>query len=156
RLIHQHDVGVNDKRSGKADTLAHTTRQLARISRLVSVEPNEIDRRERAPAYLLRINPQSLKADLHIFEHSQPGKKRKALKQHCDAGGRPGDRIAEIVHGTGRWMRQAGNNPQQSRFARTGAAQEPDNLALFKLEFDAIKHDEFASARLGEGLAHAG
>ena len=55
------------------------------------------------------------------------------------------NRFAEIGDGSRRRLRQPGNEPQQGRFARSGAAQQPDDLALRQLEIDAVEHQVLAA-----------
>ena len=52
RLVHEQDVGMHDERAGEADALAHAAGEFARIGGFVAVEPDEIDRRQRALADL--------------------------------------------------------------------------------------------------------
>ena len=132
RLVHQQNIGMHDQRAGKADALAHAARQLARIGGFVAVEADQIDRRQRAFADLRLGQAQRLEAELDVFQNRQPGKQREGLKHHGDARRRRVHRLAEIGDGAGRRQRQARDQAQQCRFARSGAAKQADDLPLLQ------------------------
>ena len=134
RLVHQQNVRMHDERAGKADALAHAAGQFARIGGFVAVEADQIDRRQRALADFRLRQAERLEAELHVFQHRQPGKQREGLEHHGDARRRRDHRLAEIGDGAGRRLRQAGDQPQQGRLARAGAAEQPDDLALRQLQ----------------------
>ena len=52
----------------------------------------------------------------------------------------PVDGIAEIDDGAAVGLRQTGDEPQQRRFAGTGPAEKPDDLALPQCEIDVIEY----------------
>ncbi len=153
RLVHQQDIRMNDQRAGKADALAHAAGELARIGGFVAVEADEIDRRQRALADFHFGKAERLEAELDVFQHRQPGKQRERLEHHGDAGRRPEHRLAEIGDGAGRRRHQAGDRAQQRRFARSGAAEKPDDLALDQLQLDAVEHQKLAAVGARKGLA---
>ena len=99
RLVHQQDVRMDDERAGEADALPHATRELPRIGGLEAVEPDQVDRGERAAPDLRLGQAQGLEPDLDVLEHRQPGKQREALEHHGDAGRGADDRLAEIADG---------------------------------------------------------
>ena len=119
----------------------------------VAVEPDQIDRRQRALADFRLRQAERFEAELHVFQNRQPGKQRKTLEYHGDAVGRLVHRLAEIGDGAGRRLRQPGDQPQQSRFARTGAAEETDDLTFVERELDAVEHQQLAAVGAREGLA---
>ena len=49
-LVHQQNIGVDDKRPRKADALAHAAGEFLRKGGFETVEPDQIDRFQRAPA----------------------------------------------------------------------------------------------------------
>ena len=63
------------------------------------------------------------------------------------------DRLAEIGDGARRRRRQAGDQAQQGRLARAGAAEQSDDLALRKRKFDAVEHQKLAAVGARESLA---
>ena len=85
RLVHQQNVGMHHQRAGKADALAHAAGQFARIGGFVTVEPDQVDRRQRPLADLRFGQAERLEAELHVFQHGQPGKQRERLEHHGDA-----------------------------------------------------------------------
>ena len=86
---------MHDQRASKTDALAHAAGQLARISEY-SRQPNQIDRRQRALANLGLRQAERLEAELHVFQHREPGKQRKTLKHHGDARRRSKHRLTQI------------------------------------------------------------
>ena len=76
---------MNDERAGKADALAHAARQLARIGGFVAVEPDEVDRRQRALADFRLGQAQRLESELHVFQYGQPGEQGEGLEHHGNA-----------------------------------------------------------------------
>ncbi len=146
---------MNDQCARKANALAHPAGQLARIRRFEAVEPDEVDRLERALAHFRRRQAQRLESDLHVLEHSQPGKQRKALEYHRNARGRPGDRIPEVAHFAGRRRVKSRDSPQERRFARAGAAEKTDDLPFTEREVHAFQYDELIAVRLAKSLADA-
>ena len=78
RLVHQQNVRMHDQRAGKADALAHAAGKLARIGGFVTVEADQVDRRQRPLADLDVGQPERLEPELHVFKHGEPGKQREA------------------------------------------------------------------------------
>ncbi len=136
---------MHDERAGKADALAHAAGQLARIGELIAVETDQIDRRQRALADFRLGQAERFEAELHVLQHRQPGKQREGLKHHGDAGRGTVHRLAKIGDGPARRRRQARDQAQQCRFARSGAAQEADDLALHQGQFDVVEHQMLAA-----------
>ena len=108
---------MHDQRAGEADALAHAAGKLARIGRFIAVQADQVDRRQRALADLRLRQAERLEAELHVLQHREPGKQSETLKHHGDAGRRPEHRLAEISDGAVGRLRQAGDEPQQGRFA---------------------------------------
>ena len=144
---------MHDERARKADALAHAARQLARISGFVTVEADQIDRRQRAFADFRLRKAERFEAELDVFQHRQPGKQREGLKHHGDARRRRVHRLAEIGDGAGRRLRQAGDQAQQRRLARSGAAEQADDLSLRQRQFDAVEHQMLAAVGARKGLS---
>ena len=155
RLVHEQDVGMDDERAGEADALAHAAGKLARIGGFVAVEPDEIDRGERAPADLRLRQPQRLEAELHVFEHREPGKEREGLKHHRNPGRRPDHLLAEIGDGSSGRRHEARDQAQQRRLARPGAAEQPDDLPLPELQLDAVEHQKLAAVGARKSLTQS-
>ena len=85
---------MDDERAREADALAHAARKLARIGGFVAVEPDEIDRGERAPADLRAPAGRSAsRPELHVFEHREPGKSAKLWNTIAMPGAGPDDRL---------------------------------------------------------------
>src|SRR3954454_15785700 len=133
---------MNDERPREADPLPHAAGKLARIGVFESVEPDEIDGRERAMTDLVFRQAERLESELQVVEHGEPWKQREALEHHGDAGhGSPDPTSAEADFACGGLL-QSGNRTQQRRFARPRAAEQTHDLALGHGEIDTIENDE--------------
>ena len=88
RLVHQQNVGIDDERAGKTDALAHAAGQFARIGGFVTIEADEIDRRQGAFSDFRIGQPERFEAELDVFQHGQPGKQGEPLEHHGYAGRR--------------------------------------------------------------------
>ena len=144
---------MHDQRAGKADALAHAAGKLARIGGFVTVEADQVDRRQRALSDLDVGQPERLEPELHVFKHGEPGEQRERLEHHGDAGRRPQHRLAQIGDRAGRGRHQAGDRAQQRRLAGPGAAEQPDDLALDQFQLDAVEHQMLAAIGARESLA---
>ncbi len=145
-LVHQEDIGVDHHGAGEADALTHAAGQFARIGAFVTVQTDQIDGGQGAGADFHLGQAQGFQAQLHIFQHCQPGKEREALEDHGDALGWPFDARAHIGQAAALRLRQPGDQPQKGGFARAGAAQQADNLALLQGEIDIVQHQQFLTA----------
>ena len=130
RLVEQQDVRVDDERPGKADALPHPARELFRIGGLEAVEPDQVDRIDRAAAPLGAGDAERLEAELDIAEHRQPREQRKGLKHHGNAVDRLGNPVAAIFNGAIAWRHEAGEDAQKRRLARPRFPEDRDDLAV--------------------------
>jgi hypothetical protein len=96
-----------------------------------------------------------LESELHVLEHSEPGKQREALEHHRDALGGARHDLAEVVHLTARRHLEARDGSQQGGLPGTRATEETDDLAGAQCEVHVLEHDELIAVRLPEGLADA-
>ena len=99
---------MDDKRAGKTDTLAHAAGQLARIGGFITIEPDEIDGRERALSDFDFGKPERLEAELNVLQDCQPGEQRERLEHHGNARRRRNHRLTEIGDAASRRRHQAG------------------------------------------------
>ena len=76
---------IDHERARKPDALAHAARQFLGIGVLESVEPDQIDRGERAVAALVRRHALRLQPELDVLQHGEPGEQREGLEHHRDA-----------------------------------------------------------------------
>ena len=155
RLVHQQGVGLDGQRAGEADALAHAAGQLLRIGGLEAVQADQVDHGQRPFAALLLRHVAGLHRQLHVLLHGEPGQQGKALEDHGDARVRAVQRGAPVGNGACRGRDQAGDAAQQRRFARTGLAEQRDDLPLSQGERDAVKHRQGAPVGSGERLGHA-
>ena len=100
---------MHDQRPRKADALAHAAGKLLREGGLETVEPDEVDRFQRAPAGFVPGDLFCPETELDIGEHGQPGKQRKRLEHHGDAGRRPEYGLTQISDRARRGGHQAGD-----------------------------------------------
>ena len=121
-FIHQQNFRPDDERAGKANALAHTARQLLRIGTFKTVETDEVDGCERPLAPLGRSDALSLETKLDVLQHRQPGKERKALKNHGNVGIGAKNRTPLESDVALAWADEACNRAQQRGLAGAGAA----------------------------------
>ena len=146
RLVHQQQVGMHHQRPRKADALAHAAGQFLGIGVLEAVETDQIDRRQRARAALDAVDAERLQSEFDVLQNRQPGKQRKRLEHHGDAVRRSRDGLA-AAFGVARGCRdQAGDDAQQRRLARAGAAEQADDLAGMQRQIDVFEHQQFLAA----------
>ena len=100
RLVHEQDIGMDDERAGKADALTHAAGQFTRIGRFVAVQADQIDSRQGTLADFRLGQAERFEAELHVFQHRQPGKQREGLEDHGDAGRGTVHRLPEIGDGS--------------------------------------------------------
>ncbi len=117
RLVHQHDVRMHDESARKPHALPHATRELARIGRLEAVEPDHVDRRERALPDLRLGHSLCLESERHVLEHREPREDGEALEYHRNAPRGTCHRLTEVAHVPGRRGGEPGDQPQQRRLA---------------------------------------
>ena len=155
RLVHQQQVGMHHQRAGKADALAHAARQFLGVGGFEAVEADQVDRRQRARAALGAVDAERLQPEFDVLQHRQPGKQREGLEHHGDAVRRSLDGLA-AAFGVARGRRdQAGDDAQQRRLARSGAAEQADDLAGADRQIDLFEHQQFLAAALRKGAADA-
>src|SRR5262249_41162950 len=124
----------------EADALAHAAGELARVSRLEAIEPDQIDGRQRAPAPLRRRQIERIETELDVALHGEPGIERERLEHDGDAGCRPMEGQAAVEDVSGGGLDQPGGDPQQRRLPRARAPQEPENLTRPEAQVDVRKY----------------
>ncbi len=153
-FVHQQQRRVHHQRPGESDPLAHAARQLARVGVLEAVEADQVDGRQRPLAPRPGRHAERLQPGLDVLQHREPGKEREGLEDHGHARRRPPQRPALPGHRAFGRRDQAGHDAQQRGLARTGAAQQPDDLAGAQREVHAVEHAQLALG-LGEAFADA-
>lgn len=93
RLVHQEQDRLADDRPRKADPLAHTPGQLARVSRLETVETDQIDGRQRAPAHLIERQAERVEAQLDVLEDGEPRVQGEGLETRAMPSAGPASRL---------------------------------------------------------------
>ena len=112
----------------------------------------EPEMRKRALANFRFGQAKRLEPELHVLQHRQPRKQREALEHHGDAGRRPGDRMAAVIHLAGNRLRQARDQSQQRRLARSGAAEQTDDFAFLQRQIDVVEDQQVFAVGLRERL----
>ncbi len=154
RLVHQQQLRMHDQRASKADPLTHPARQLAWIRRLEAIEPDQVDRAQRAATDLLSRQALRLEPQRHVLEHREPGKDREALEHHRNALRGAVDGRASKRQPAGTRLIEPRDEPQQRGLARPRTAEQADDLPLVHREIHAIEHEKLAAIRLRESLAY--
>ena len=149
RLVHQENIGVDDERPRKADPLAHAAGKFLREGELETVESDEVDRFQRAPARFVLGDLFCPESELDIGEHGQPRKQRKTLKHHGDAIDRTGYLLAKIAHLAAGGENEPGDDPQERGFAAARPAEQADDFVLFQIERHIVEDRRAKLARSG-------
>ena len=146
--------GFDDERAGEADALPHAARQFLRIGVLEPVEPDQVDRVDRAPPPLGGRNALRLETQFDIAEHGQP-------RETARSSGTPSRRRAPARStGMPRYSTrpslgcdEPGEDAQEGRFAGSGLAEDRDDLAVAQREIDAFEHQPADMVGRAIGLA---
>ena len=150
RLIHEKQIRLDDKSTGKGDTLALATGKLARIALL---EPFEIDGLEHlgnALGNLCLADAAHLEAIGHIVEDRHVRKERIALEHEAEValvGRDAGDVLAVEEHLARPGLRKAGNQAQRRGLAAARRAQQGNELSL--LDRDVVMLQDHVVAVAG-------
>jgi hypothetical protein len=145
---------MNHQGPRKADALPHASRELARIGRFETVQPDQVDRGQRALADFRPRHALRFEADRHIFEYGQPWEQCEALEHHRDARGRSKDRLPKVAQVARARFRQARDQSQQRRFARSRPPQQADDLALDDFEVHAFQYQKVRPVRFRKRLRY--
>ena len=144
RLVHQHEVGVEDERLRERDALLHAARQLVRIAVLEAGEPDT-----RKPFARLRVrdiarDTAELEPCSHVAQRIAPRHQRVGLEHVARAsidGPATGvEPRAERVDIAGRRREQSGSDVQQRRLAATGRADDRHELAGRDVQRHVVEH----------------
>ncbi len=119
-----------DQRADDTDALLHAARQLARISVLEALEPDQPDEIHRALAHLLLVEPLHVGGQQDVLQHSAPGKEDGRLEDDADIAPRTTDRTpAERCHTLAR-RQQAGQNLEQGGLAASRGADHRNKFTV--------------------------
>jgi hypothetical protein len=135
RLVEQEQVRLLDQRASDRDPLALATRHLRGLALQQRLDL-EHPRRVGDPAVdFVRGNAGVPEAERHILARGHVRVERVMLEHHRDSAlsrRKLVDPPSVEPHLAAVGAFEAGDDPQQSRLARTGRAEESDELALFE------------------------
>ncbi len=144
---------MHHQRPGEADALAHAAGELAGIRGLEPVQTDEVDRGQGSLADFRPGHPLCLESQGDVFKDGEPGKQGETLKHHRDTLRRARYRLAQVAQIPGTGLGQSRDQTQQGGFARTGSAEQADDLPLAQLEIHALQYQQLGAVRLRKGLA---
>ena len=154
-LVHQQRVRLDGQRAGEADPLAHAPGQFLGVGGFESVQADQVDRAQRLGVPGVLGHVAGLHGEFHVLLHGEPRQQGERLEDHGHARVRAVQRVAPVGHGAGRGGDQAGDAAQQGGFARSGLAEQRDDLAFAQREGDVVQDRQGASVGGGEGLGDA-
>ena len=127
-FVHEQHFRFNHERPREPHPLFHPSGKLLGIRRLESVEAHSIQSTQRAFASLHSWHSPRFQRGLHILEYSEPGKQCEALKDDGHVGCLTVQGLAVPEQRARRRLRKAAQNPQQSRLAAAGGAQQSNDF----------------------------
>src|SRR5467141_2649423 len=86
RLVHEEHFGLDDKSAGHTHALFHAAGEFLGVGGFKSVEPDGVNDAQRALVAFDGRRAARLERGFDIFENSEPGKKREALKDNGNVG----------------------------------------------------------------------
>src|SRR5690606_30720435 len=153
RLIEEHEARLRRERSRNRHPLLLSTRKLARITILISGQPDELDHLPGSLA-TLRSRP-ALEPEQHIAEHRKVGEERIILENEADAAAlrrhvlAPGaENFILETHASFIQLLEAAEDAQRRRLSAATRAQKSEDLSFFHLEIQPTHHRRSGSEAL--------
>ena len=140
RLVEQQHLRLEGQRPGQRDPLTGAARQLRRPGRRQGRVESDQDGQGRQPFCTLRRGPAGqLQRVGDVVGGGAPGQESRLLEDEPDPRVRTDDRRAVQNGLAGDGSQQAGDNPQQGRFAAAVRADKGDDPAARDFEVDPVK-----------------
>jgi hypothetical protein len=111
-LVHEQQLRLDDQRTRKANTLAHSAGEFFGVGILEAIQTDQVDRRQGAPEALGLCERLCLEPQFHILQHCEPGEEGEGLEydRHVRVGSRL--RGAPKEHLAGRGCQKPRQNAQ--------------------------------------------
>src|SRR6059058_742455 len=104
----------------------------------------------RCPLYV------GARTEQNVLLHGQPREERIRLEHHAAIGTGTRHRLSIEQHAAGRWCLEAGDDPQQRRFAAARWAEEANEVVIADRKIGLLQRARRRRATdAGEFLAHA-
>jgi hypothetical protein len=129
RLVHKENFGFDHQGASKAYPLLHAARQLLRVGAFKAVQSHGVQYFHAAVAAHIGRDAAGLQRGFNVFQHREPGKKSKALKNNSDVDLRVGDRFFVPVNLACRGRGEACQHAQHGRFAGAGGTKQGNDLS---------------------------
>ena len=152
RLVEEQDLGLHDQRPGDGDPLRLTARQLSRVSRLVSLELDNLQHLfDTRLARRLRHARLEAKAIGDVLRHGHVGPEGVALEDHRhppplgrDHAGRRREASIADPDLAGLWPEEPRDQAERRRLAAARRPEERDQLAGLHPEVEPFERRKVA------------
>ena len=129
RLVHEEHFGLDDESAGDADTLFHAAGEFLGIRGFKTIEADGVNNAQRALVALDGDHAARFERSFDVFENSEPGKQREALKNDGDVGRAIAHRRAVPKDGAGGRRGKSGQHAEQRGFSAAGSSEHGDDLS---------------------------
>ncbi len=157
RLVHQQDIGIEQQGARDRHALLHAAGQLIDALRCKVGQTDEREQIAR-PRLVGGADASVLVAQRkgHVAEHVEPRQQSRPLKHDADFVARLGDcQVVDTDRAAGRKY-QAGDQPQQCRFAATGRPKDCEKFVTSDIERHVLKRGHRRSVVASERLLDTG
>jgi hypothetical protein len=133
-LVHQQHLGIDGKRAGQSDALAHAAGKLVRIAVLEALQSDRVDVfLGDGLAFGFRDAPQ-FEPEGDVADGARPGQQRKILEHERPVGSGGGNRLPVNQNLAARRRNQPADDLEQGRLAAAGRPEEGCQLPLGKVD----------------------
>ncbi len=144
-LVHEQDVGLNHHGARQCHALLLAARKLADRAVAESVEPDHAQHLVHAPGDLVPREPANGQTVGDVFRDGHVRKQRIILEHHSHVAAprwQRGDVAAADPQAAGGRLEIAGTDVEQRRLARSGRAEQREELAWRNVEIDRAQRVE--------------
>ena len=129
RLVHEHDLGIEDQHLRQGDPFAHAAGELVRITRLKPAQSHAAEPFVGAAPRLVLGHTGELESGENVVARIAPWHQRFGLEHVAGAAIDAGKRRAQHAHVARRGLQQPGRDIEQRRLAATGRAHDRDEFS---------------------------
>ena len=147
RLVHEHDLGLEDERAGKGYALLLAARELVGAARAIAAELHHLERPLDAPAGLRLGHPARLQRKGEVLGDRHMGEQGVVLENDANVALVRRD-VVQGLAGEGDLPMcgdlEAGEHHECRRFARARWPEKGEKLALLDIQVQVLDHQSHA------------
>ena len=155
RLVHEHEVRLEDEGAGDGYPLLLTPGELGGLAVLVPLEANQGEGARHPLPADLRVHSAHFEREGQVLPHRQVREEGVVLEHHPDAAftrRQIADRAAADPDGAGGWRFEPGQHHQASGLAGPRGSEQGEELALPDLEVEPGHHRGHSVVGLRDSL----